>query len=647
MKLPVPPQALPPVRAFAVLCALLGQVVFSSALAAAPAPAETLVANILVGGGMRSCTSTSGDSNCSKPWPQILQEDPGLQGLAPEQLLRTPSLAVPTFSYRLDAPALAALEALPASLLPADTKAALLQRLRAALRASGPRTGMARPELEALALAPGTSLTPTAQAALLHSLVEPLPALPGGRPIQARSLAFLTDAATRDIYREMVQAAAARAGGRKPLIGIVTASSRNPFNDRDIYHYAFQSAGAEVLWLPLDGALRRAIDQGECAYLPVHASAYANQGMPTSAPLLHLDQRFPDLAALQLSHCAGQGALLNAALARLDGIFFSGGDQARLIDALLSPDAQGRPTLPSPQLRLLQQRFAAGSLVVAGSSAGNAAQAGGQWRGKAVPMISGGDSLQTLARGFSSNLGPTVEGASRSGTLYAEGGLGFFEYGALDSHFSQRGREGRLLRLVTDSGMDYGFGVDENTALVVYRRDPHGRARMRVVGQGGVFIVDARHARTESVAAGAYAAAGVRLHYLMEGDQAAIDATGALSVQLDPARPVLPATEAGVVPWGRVQQPGSLGFVRLTRAMGHTGAAQGLGSTDGASPAPAGATPAALQTGPSKEVDGPHFSLRLHRGPTTEFRGGKDAGVSYRDLLIDVQPCAGACSLLP
>lgn len=42
----------------------------------------------------------------------------------------------------------------------------------------------------------------------------------------------------------------------------------------------------------------------------------------------------------------------------------------------------------------------------------------------------------------------------------------------LDTHFSQRGREARLIRLIQDTrimsiGTTRGFGVDEDTALVV------------------------------------------------------------------------------------------------------------------------------------------------------------------------------------
>ena len=49
----------------------------------------------------------------------------------------------------------------------------------------------------------------------------------------------------------------------------------------------------------------------------------------------------------------------------------------------------------------------------------------------------------------------------------------FFNYFISILGFSERGREGRLIRLVSDTmeqdlGTTMGVGVDENTALVVY-----------------------------------------------------------------------------------------------------------------------------------------------------------------------------------
>ncbi len=63
---------------------------------------------------------------------------------------------------------------------------------------------------------------------------------------------------------------------------------------------------------------------------------------------------------------------------------------------------------------------------------------------------------------------------SRSPLIYTEiGGLGFLNNYVLDSHFSEKGRELRLIRTLLESrdlptiGTPKGLGIDENTALVV------------------------------------------------------------------------------------------------------------------------------------------------------------------------------------
>lgn len=61
---------------------------------------------------------------------------------------------------------------------------------------------------------------------------------------------------------------------------------------------------------------------------------------------------------------------------------------------------------------------------------------------------------------------------------------GFFNYGLLDTHFSERGRQGRIVRLADHTQVPFAFGVDENTALLVqnnptlgltYERNPRFR----------------------------------------------------------------------------------------------------------------------------------------------------------------------------
>lgn len=592
-------------RTWTLLAALLGT--------AASAHAER-VANIIIGGGMQNCTSSNAplagsglSPNCARPWAEILATDPALAGLTPEQVRFEPLTSGAAPSYRIDANSLAALEALPEAILPRAKKQAVIAVL------NDRRESLAFGELQTLL----PHLSQTELAAVLHSLLELQPRPP--RRVQARSVAHLSNAATADIYRSFVSAAREVAGGRQPLIGLVTAASANPFAEHDINVYALRSAGADVVWLPLSGALRRALDQGQCEQLPVLFDGYANTGSALRSQFhLHLD--YPDLAAQQRRACEDPEGGLNAVLRRLDGVFLAGGDQARLLESLASPDPDGHPTRPSEQLRLLRQRHADGSLVVAGSSAGNAAQAGGRVRGQPVAMISGGESWQALATGFVRGRGPTVEGAGRTGVTYPEGGLGLFSLGALDSHFSQRAREGRLLRFVADSGLDYGFGVDENTALLVERPDAKGATAMRVIGAGGVFVVDLRAARAS--AADGFSLMDATIHYLRAEDRAAIDAAGRLSVQLDPARPVLPQVpDAPAAQMPDLQHPRAMNFVKLMQTMGRSGAAQAEGQT----------------------AQLPSFEFQFVRTPASEFRAAGEQAVSYAHVRVSIAPCRAGC----
>ncbi len=66
-------------------------------------------------------------------------------------------------------------------------------------------------------------------------------------------------------------------------------------------------------------------------------------------------------------------------------------------------------------------------------------------------------------------------------------GFGFFKTGIIDQHFySFRGRLGRLTRAVDHGRVPFGFGIDENTALIV---EPSGRCRVQ--GAGFVTVIQA------------------------------------------------------------------------------------------------------------------------------------------------------------
>jgi cyanophycinase len=175
------------------------------------------------------------------------------------------------------------------------------------------------------------------------------------------------------------------------------------------------------------------------------------------------------------------------------GFFFTGGSQSRIGDVFL-PD--GKPTAA---YQALWERYQAGA-VVAGSSAGAAIMSD--------PMIAGGSSVGALREGV--RMGGEGDG------VWLTRGLGFLKRGLVDQHFLARGRWGRLLVSVLASPDDsLGFGIDENTALVV-----EGDSAW-VVGESGVLFLDARSAVREDEGNGGY---GVRAFLLGEGDRVDLQA---------------------------------------------------------------------------------------------------------------------------
>ncbi len=467
-------------------------------------------------------------------------------------------------------------------------------------------------------------------AALRESFVNPN--LQTSRKIEARTVAFLSNADSRDIYQSFVASARTLNGGSTPTIGVLTSASENPWADRDINVTALQSAGARVVYIPMEGGMRKALDENNsCLNASIYYSNYGNSNSLSTN--FHMDQVLPDVGSSRSSLCANNGAALNSTLAGLNGIFFAGGDQARHLETFVSKDTNGSYTVLSPQLTALKTRFDAGQLVVAGTSAGAAAQAGGLWKNTTkVPMLGSGYSWDVLNAGYAVGTGPTAN-ESTAGALYPEGGLGFFKYGILDQHFSQRTREGRLVRATKEKGLDYGFGVDENTTLVVGKPDAAGKTSMTVLGAGGVFIADVRAATASGVGTTQYSISGVVTHYISAGDKIEISAAGELSVVLGSSKPVVALnTASAVVTATKVQEYGSSNYLKMVQTMASNGAAKAYGTTEGTA------------------GQSPFFSVTLSRSgggnASTVFRV-QGARLSYTNVLASFAPCPGNVCTAP
>lgn len=137
------------------------------------------------------------------------------------------------------------------------------------------------------------------------------------------------------------------------------------------------------------------------------------------------------------------------AIEKATGVFFTGGDQARITNILKDTAIDAA----------IHKRYAEG-IVVGGTSAGAAM----------MPdmMIIEGDS-ETNPRVEVVEMGP---------------GMAFLPGVVIDQHFLQRGRLGRLISALAQQPAVLGFGIDENTAIVVSDN------KFEVIGEGAVTIVD-------------------------------------------------------------------------------------------------------------------------------------------------------------
>jgi cyanophycinase len=132
-----------------------------------------------------------------------------------------------------------------------------------------------------------------------------------------------------------------------------------------------------------------------------------------------------------------------------DIVFFTGGDQLNITSLMGG----------SPLHNLLHEKHKQG-FIIAGSSAGAAMMSSS--------MIISGKS----------------DSAPRVGGVEIAPGMELVDGTIIDTHFTQRGRHGRLLTAVAHYPQAVGLGIDERTALVF------NDGEMKVVGEGVVTVFD-------------------------------------------------------------------------------------------------------------------------------------------------------------
>ena len=180
---------------------------------------------------------------------------------------------------------------------------------------------------------------------------------------------------------------------------------------------------------------------------------------------------------------------------RYDAIWFVGGNQLDYTATLLN---NGKDT---PVLASIRENYTNGA-VLGGSSAGAAIMSD--------PMIGAGTSIGALSQGvtYEDNYGDADDNR-----VFLTEGLGFFEDGMVDQHFVKRGRFGRLVVGAWESGNEMGYGIDENSAMVVHNDDQS----IEVIGESGLVIVDLSNAKKTT--AFPTAVKDVNISYIEKGDR--------------------------------------------------------------------------------------------------------------------------------
>lgn len=254
---------------------------------------------------------------------------------------------------------------------------------------------------------------------------------------------------------------------KSPKLAVI--GGRLEDNNEAIYREMHRLSGGRIVVFPTASSEPEAVGQETVAVFQAHGF---------DAVLSAVHGKGAAAAAQDPASCA---------LVRDYGsVYFTGGNQILITEALAPGGVE------TPLLAAIRAVHAAGGLV-AGSSAGAAMMS--------ETMIVGGTSLEATTFGV-------VSDPDESGMLLGRG-LGFFRWGIVDQHFIKRGRFGRLLTALVESGVERGFGIDENTALFVDGTKAH------VVGEYGVFVLDMAEATTS---ADGNAVDAIGFSYLDDGD---------------------------------------------------------------------------------------------------------------------------------
>ncbi|GJJ02999.1 hypothetical protein RugamoR64_35370 [Duganella rhizosphaerae] len=180
-------------------------------------------------------------------------------------------------------------------------------------------------------------------------------------------------------------------------------------------------------------------------------------------------------------------AALAGAIRAAGGVYFTGGDQALITQALVRPDGSRTAVLEA-----IWDVYRRGG-VIAGSSAGAAIMS------------------STMYYNAKTVFGTLAQGVNDGRELAP--GLGFVGSDVfVDQHLLARGRFARMLPAMLKKGYKLGLGIDENTAMVI-----NPAREVEVLGYQGALLLDLSQAASDG--GKDFNISNVRISYLDRGDR--------------------------------------------------------------------------------------------------------------------------------
>ncbi len=174
-------------------------------------------------------------------------------------------------------------------------------------------------------------------------------------------------------------------------------------------------------------------------------------------------------------------------LDNVGGVYFSGGDQSRLTEALVHTPIHDK----------LLEIYKEGG-VIGGTSAGAAVMSEIMITGEEKREVKEGHEFEKI----------------KADNIVNTPGFGFIKTAIIDQHFVARKRHNRLISLVAENPELLGVGIDESTAIVVKPDQT-----FEVIGEQNIIVYDASQAKINILPSNTISGFNIIMHILKAGDK--------------------------------------------------------------------------------------------------------------------------------